>query len=244
MFQNALDEARERHDRARPARGGARRPRAAEEGRVAAAEERPAEDPLLERPGDPRPHRRRPRLAAAGEDRRRARHQHEPDPPEGRGRKHVPARLRRMARGPRARGTVDRGAESARLALRGLQADRRREVRRSADGRRARRSGRQGRRAADAEEGRPGRPRRDLADRADRDGRRAELGADRRHAAPVREEHDRPRLQVDRRPEDVRRPVGPVVQRARAPRGRGRYVPFETCRRTSRRFPTTARWRT
>ena len=103
----------------------------------------------------------------------------------------------------------------------------------------------QGRQAADPEDRpHPRRPHGDLADRAHRDGRRAQLRADRRHAAALRQEHDGPRVQGHRRPEELRAHLGPLVQRARAPRARGRTSRSTPCRRTSRRSPTTARWRT
>ena len=50
---------------------------------------------------------------------------------------------------------------------------------------------------------------------------RAELRADRRHAAPLRPEHDGPRLQPPRRPASLRPRLGPLVPRRLAQTGRG-----------------------
>ena len=84
----------------------------------------------------------------------------------------------------------------------------------------------------------------DAADGAGRRQRPAQLRPDPGHAAALRHQHDRARLQGHRQPEHVRPDRGALVQRARTRPDRGRTWRPPACRRTSRRSRTRARWRT
>ena len=82
------------------------------------------------------------------------------------------------------------------------------------------------------------------ADGADRRQRPAELPGDSGNAAPLRRKHVGTRVQGHRQPEHLRAHRGTLVQRAGHVRARGPTSITRACRRTSRRSPTTARWRT
>ena len=204
------------HARAGPPGDGAGDERAEGEGRVQAAQERSAEDRVLDDAGHPRPDRRRAEVRTGRGEYLHAGHEHASPHAEGPVGGALPPALRRLADRARLHGAVDGGAHGA--GRRARQADA--EPVEDAVHRPPRLRGPEGpEEPADPREGPgPGDRGGDRAHRAHRDPGGAELLAHRRHPAPLRLEHDRPRVQAPRRPADLRPGRGPLVPR-RHPRG-------------------------
>ena len=204
------------HARAGPPGDGAVDGRAEGEGRVQAAQERSAEDRVLDDAGHPRPDRRRAEVRTGRGKYLHADHEHASPPAEGAVGGALPPALRRLADRARLHGAVDGGPHGA--GRRARQADA--EPVEDAIHRPPRLRGPEGpEEPADPREGSgPGDRGGDRAHRAHRDPGGAELLAHRRHPAPLRLEHDRPRVQAPRRPADLRPGRGPLVPR-RHPRG-------------------------